>query len=113
MDAIRISDGSFVVLKQFLQEDNPDEEAVHRMMGMGELVSDPGNHCIPLHEVLDVPNEPGLRLLVMPFACPIDYPRWDTVGEAVECIRQIIEVRAHLVCIDQTLTCVLGCFLYA
>ena len=92
MDAIRISDGQFVVLKQFCKDDNPHEEAVHRMMGMGELASDPRNHCIPLYEVLDVPDDPDIAILVLPLLRDFDDPQMETVGEAVEFFRQVLEV---------------------
>ena len=59
------------------------------------LSSDPRNHCAKLLEVLDPPNQLAERrtqILVMPWLRPFNSPTFDTVGEVVDCIRQLFEV---------------------
>lgn len=46
-----------------------------------------------MYDVLDVPDEPDCKLIVMPFLRTFYDPRFLTVGEAVEFFRQAFEVR--------------------
>lgn len=101
MDGIRESDGQSVTFKllntgtileygtSFLEGD------LLRELHAGELGRDPLNHCVPLYEVLHVPGDPNSRLLVTPMLRAMNDPPFDTVGEIVDCIRQIFEVRAE------------------
>ena len=88
LDATR-TDGSFVVLKRINIAEHPDEPTIGRMLSSEPLISHPANHCAPVLEVLDVPNDPGTKILVIPFLQPVEFPPFETIGEVVEFFRQI------------------------
>jgi hypothetical protein len=92
MDAIRISDGAFVTLKRVNRTDHPHETAIASFLSSEPLRSDPHNYCVPVYEVLAVPDLPDEEILVTPTLRKFDDPRFDTVGEAMECLRQIFQV---------------------
>ncbi|KAJ7782417.1 kinase-like domain-containing protein [Mycena maculata] len=89
MDATRISDGSFVSLKPIDITIHPDEISIGLWFSQEPQASDPSNHCVPIFEVLDVPDDPNTRIIVMPLLSRYDKPRFDTTGEVVEFFRQI------------------------
>ncbi|OCH90194.1 hypothetical protein OBBRIDRAFT_826068 [Obba rivulosa] len=91
LDAVRTSDGAMVSLKQISQSDHPYETEISMYLSSSQRGSDPRNHCVPVYEVLDVPDDPDMKLLVMPLLRPYDDPPLETVGEAVEFFRQIFE----------------------
>ena len=93
---MHVPTGSRVALKQLFKEDHPFEEDIARHLSSDPLSKDSRNHCVPLLDVLHPPLKDGdreLRVLVMPFLRPFDSPIFDTFGEAIECIRQLFEVR--------------------
>lgn len=53
--------------------------------------SHPRNHSTPIYELLDVPGE-DVSILVMPVLDHFYRPRFETVGEVLECFRQVFEV---------------------
>lgn len=91
MDATRISDGAFVVLKPINIAMYEEEIPIGLWFSEEPQASDPANHCVPILEVLDFPDVPGKRIIVMPQLCRYDKPRFDTVGEAVEFMRQVFQ----------------------
>jgi hypothetical protein len=97
MDATRAVDGSFVMLKLILRPDHPFEAEIASFLGSGTLAEDPRNHCVPIYEVMAVPNDPNRVIIVMPFLRPFDEPPMQTVQEAVEFFGQIFEVRIERV----------------
>lgn len=60
-----------------------------------KLSSDPKNHCVPFLDVLSVPNEDDKQIIVMPLLLDFTQFPFDTFGEVVECVRQLLEV-CHL-----------------
>ena len=74
----------------------PNEVEITTLLGSPPLSSDPRNHCPTVFEVLQVPDDDDIQILVMPLLRRHNTPRFDTVGEALECIRQIAEVRPCL-----------------
>jgi len=91
LDAVRKKDGAVVSLKRTSKSVHPDEVAIGQLFSSPPLSSDPGNHCVPINEVLQDPLEEDLLIIVMPLLRAFDEPRFDTVGEAVEFFRQVIE----------------------
>ncbi|KAI8993985.1 hypothetical protein BD414DRAFT_535053 [Trametes punicea] len=91
LDAIRMANNAVVVLKQVMMSCFPYEVAISQYLSSEPLASDSRNHCVPIYEVLDVPDDKDLKLLVMPLLHDFTEPRFLTVGEAVECRRQLIE----------------------
>jgi len=91
LDAIRISDGKPVFLKQVEKSDHPFEIDIGLFLSSGSLASDPRNHCVPFLEVIPLPEDDNMVVVVMPFLRRFDSPAFDTVGEVIEFVRQMIE----------------------
>ncbi|KAJ7782459.1 hypothetical protein DFH07DRAFT_900876 [Mycena maculata] len=91
MDATRISDGTFVTLKPLDTTVHPHEIPIGLWFSEEPQASDPSNHCVPILEVLPVPDEPNRQIIVMPFLSSYDKPRFDTFGEVIEFLRQIFQ----------------------
>lgn len=93
MDAVRTSDGRIVALKQVPKPRYPDEEELKRFLTMSEpQASDPHNHSSPVYEILQSPLDDNILLMVRPYLVHVDRVRFATVGEAIECFRQLFEV---------------------
>ncbi|TBU31675.1 hypothetical protein BD311DRAFT_752237 [Dichomitus squalens] len=91
LDATRLLDDTMVGLKRVRQTDHPYEVEIAKFLSSEPLASDPKNHSVPVHEVLDVPDDDDLKVLVMPLLRPFFDPRFLTVGEAIEFFRQCFE----------------------
>ncbi|KAH7920628.1 hypothetical protein BV22DRAFT_1097836 [Leucogyrophana mollusca] len=91
LDATRTEDGSFVTLKIVKKSVHPHEVDIGLYFSSKSLASDPANHCVPIHEVLQVPEDDDRVIIVMPLLRLYSNPRFDTVGEVVECFRQLFE----------------------
>ena len=92
MDATRIADGEIVMMKRVVDTEHSDELGITKLFSSKPLVSDPKNHCLPLFDVLQVPDYEGMILLVMPILRSFNQPKIWTYGEAVEFFRKVIEV---------------------
>lgn len=92
LDATRISDGKQVVLKKVNPSVHPHEASFGRLYSSEPNTSDASNHCVPVYDVLDVSDDQDMILIIMPLLGPWFMPLFETVGEAVECFRQIFEV---------------------
>ncbi|KAK7448439.1 hypothetical protein VKT23_013702 [Stygiomarasmius scandens] len=104
MDALRKSDGCMVMIKKIRVEDPtiPTREIrMNRLLLSGQLsLDDSQNHCIPVYEILQLPEDSQVYLVVMPFLRPW-WPNWNrvpfnTVGEAVAFMQQIFEATRFL-----------------
>lgn len=91
-DATRISDNVHVVLKSIRPSVHPHEAEIGTFLSSEPLASDPMNHCIPIYEVLTIPDKEDRILLVMPLLRDVYSPPCDTIGEAVDFFAQIFEV---------------------
>lgn len=78
------------MLKKVLPEEGPHELLITRMFSSGEAAKNTRNHCVPLLDVIKLPNS-GQRLMVMPFLRPFDNPRFQTFGEFVAFFTQVCE----------------------
>ena len=87
-----MSDGEAVVLRRVSRRTSSHELKIAKMLSDEPLRSHPKNHCVPLFEVLDVPDDYELSILVYPLLRPYNDPGFATVGEVLECIRQLLEV---------------------
>lgn len=67
------------------------------------LKSHPRNHSTPIYDVLDVPGE-DISIFVMPVLDHFYRPHFETVGEVLECFRQVFEVIRLLISIFTSLT---------
>jgi hypothetical protein len=56
------------------------------------LTSDPLNHCVPIYDVLRLPDDDDKVILVMPLLRSWCEPEFETVGEGIHFFRQLFEV---------------------
>ncbi|KAL1707160.1 kinase-like domain-containing protein [Schizophyllum commune] len=91
MDATRTSDGVVVMLKRVDTTRHPTEVEMTTMFSSPPFSSEPRNHCIPVYDVLQDPDDDKYQLMVLPLLRSYASPRFDTIGEAIECFRQIIQ----------------------
>ncbi len=84
--AVRLSDGLPVILKR-VELDSPEFE-ISVLFSSPPLSLDPRNHCVPIHHL----KYKEFGILVLPLLRKFDDPPFDTVGEVLECFRQIFEV---------------------
>lgn len=91
LDATRTSDGRFVMLKRVDATRHPHEVELTTKLCSAPLSSDPRNHCVRVFEVLQDPEDANIQILVLPLLRDYANPRFDTVGEAVDCFRQVIQ----------------------
>ncbi|KAF5349753.1 hypothetical protein D9758_010190 [Tetrapyrgos nigripes] len=102
MDAVRIKDGEQVILKKLVSERGQAPSGSHEAkmaltLSSQSYLNDPRNHCIPIHEVLRVPDDRHkekhavVELLVMPFLTRWNQPFFKTIGECVDFFQQTIE----------------------
>ncbi|EGN94300.1 hypothetical protein SERLA73DRAFT_188100 [Serpula lacrymans var. lacrymans S7.3] len=89
MDATRMVDGLAVTLKLMRKSRHPYEIEIGRLFSTEPLASDPANHCVSIHDVLDVPDNDDQAILVMPLLRPFNDPRFDTCGEVLDFFRQL------------------------
>ena len=90
MDATRTSDGALVMLKKVDSTRNPNEVNIGRFFSGIACQAD--NYCIPIYDVLHVPDDSNIALLVMPFLRNWRWPELQTIGEAAEFFRQLFRV---------------------
>lgn len=93
VDATRLSDGEMVALKKVETPVYPDERGIAEFFSSGTIASDPRNHCVPIYGVLEVPEDPDTIILIMPLLRTFYMPAFYTVGEIVDFLTQIFEVR--------------------
>ena len=92
MDATRISTGEMVAMKRVSKSKHPYEKEIGEYFSTGPIAADPRNHCIPIYDVLEVPDRPNEDILVMPLLRRCNDPPFKTVGEVVDFVTQIFEV---------------------
>jgi hypothetical protein len=92
MDATRVSDGKVVALKKISKKVHPYEAELTQFFSSEPHSSSPKNHCIPLYDELQVPDDDDCIILAIPHCRRYNDPEFETVGEVVEFFRQISEV---------------------
>ncbi|KAK7692281.1 hypothetical protein QCA50_003906 [Cerrena zonata] len=90
IDATRLSDGETVMLKRVSHDRDPHETDITMFLASEPAKSHPRNHSTPIYEVFEVPGE-DLSIFVMPVLDYFYKPRFETVGEVLECFRQVFE----------------------
>ncbi|KAI5900649.1 uncharacterized protein SCHCODRAFT_02563594 [Schizophyllum commune H4-8] len=90
LDATKLPFGEPVMLKRVNKLQSKEVE-ITAMLSSPALLKDPRNHCIPVYDVLEIPDDDNLRILVLPLLRKYDDPPFDTVGEVVDCLRQVLE----------------------
>jgi hypothetical protein len=72
---------------------HPHEASIGTFLSSEALAGDPHNHCIPTYEVLKVPDDDDMIIIVMPILRSWDSPHLETIGAAVDMLTQLFEVR--------------------
>jgi hypothetical protein len=79
------------MLKQVQKSEHPHEAPIGQYLNSLEIVEDPRNHAVRIHDVLQVPDDDDEILIVMDLLRKYDDPKFETVGEAVDFFGQIFE----------------------
>jgi len=91
IDATRISDGKLVCLKKVSKSLHPSEATIAQFLSSEPLLSDPNNHCVPVYDILQVPNEDDRIIIIMPFLREYNSPNFETIGEIVGLFSQALK----------------------
>ncbi|KAJ7092046.1 hypothetical protein B0H15DRAFT_835274 [Mycena belliarum] len=91
MDARRVRDNTGVYLKRIDSRIFPHEHEIATYFSSEPLASDPRNHCVPILETLQVPNDSAAVIVVMPLLRRYAQPRFDTFGEVIDFFGQTFE----------------------
>ncbi|KAL6303573.1 hypothetical protein BKA93DRAFT_787874 [Sparassis latifolia] len=91
MDATRLSDSRVVTLKSISKSIHPYETTIAQNFSSQPHSGDPRNHCVPVLEVLQDPQDADIDLIVMPMLRPYNNPRFKTVGEVIDFFGQIFD----------------------
>ncbi|KAG6900741.1 hypothetical protein C0993_003767 [Termitomyces sp. T159_Od127] len=94
LDASR-PDGSLVVLKR-VDIRYRNEIRILNHLSSEPFASNPRNHCVPVLEVINPPEGSHTAFVVMPYLFKVDFPPFETIGEAIGFFKQVIEVVAVL-----------------
>ncbi|KAH9985000.1 kinase-like domain-containing protein [Russula vinacea] len=84
----RRRDGKQVMLKKIYPDEGLHELIITQLFSSRQFSRDPCNHCVPLLDILEMPQN-GQKLLVMPFLRPFNDPGFQTFGEFVAFFTQI------------------------
>lgn len=95
MDGTRISDGATVMLKKVNIIKHPDEADIGRFFSSEPQSTHADNHCVPVYDVLQIPDDENMVLIIMPLLADWDEPPFNTVGETVEFFWQLFKVVLH------------------
>lgn len=79
-----------VVLKRIPFEEGGYEFEINRLFSTEPLSSNPRNHCAPLLDVIELPNEPPI--MVHSLLRPFYDPRFRKFGEFVSFFEQVCQV---------------------
>lgn len=71
---------------------NDEESRIAQMLSTKELRADPRNHCVPIIEVIDDPEDNLVSYVVMPLLRNADSPPFQYVKEITDFVDQILEV---------------------
>ncbi|GAB1521602.1 kinase domain protein [Rhizoctonia solani] len=91
MDAVRLSDGKRVIIKAFDTQITPSELHILHYLSTEIIQSNPRNHCACALDSFPVPDEDGWVFVVMDTYHSLSITPFETVGEVVEMIRQLLE----------------------
>ena len=85
-------DGKRVYIKEVGRGD--EESQIAQMLSTKELLADPRNHCVPVIDVIDDPDDGSKSYMVMPLLRNAADPPFQHVKEIIDFVDQILEVRS-------------------
>lgn len=91
LDAQRISDGLFVMLKEV--PSSSSEALIACYLSSDSLRNDPRNHAVPVLDVFPDPLDDKKTLLVFPLLGHVEKPPFISIPEVIGFIEQTLEVR--------------------
>ena len=91
IDALQLSSNERVVLKAVKRSGNEKNIAI--FMYSEEWCNDPRNHSVPILDSFEDEKDSDTEFIVMPLLRLFDSPPFDTVEEAFDFVRQMLEVR--------------------
>jgi hypothetical protein len=97
MDAVRVTDGTSVIIKLIHKPSHPHEVEIGQYLSMDAFRADAHNHSVPIQEVLAVPDDEECVLAIMPLLRKFDDPPFGTLGEAAGCVKQAFEASTDTV----------------
>ena len=89
MDATRIADNKPVYIKRV--PTNGDELKIALMFNAEPLRHDPRNHCVPILDHFQDPDDSMTSYMVMPFLRPLNDPVFKLVDDIISFVDQILE----------------------
>lgn len=89
VDATRISDGKLVYIKRVHTESS--EVTISKLVG--QELSHPQNHCVPLLDSFLDDDDHAFTYLVMPFLRRMNSPSFDLVNDIIQFADEVLEVR--------------------
>lgn len=93
MDAVHIPSGRVVYLKR-----GPTRHPEYSiLLSLTNLPPDPRNHCVPILDSFQEKDNPDVTFMVMPFLQRIDNPPFQTAGDVIDFVGQMLEVKLGLV----------------
>ena len=90
LDALRISDNTYVYLKRVPRESR--EYEVAEFFSSEDRKCDARNHCVPVLDYIEDDRMPEYALIVTPLLRLFNDPEFATIGEILEFVRQTLEV---------------------
>ena len=67
-----------------------EESRIAQMLSTPELREDPRNHCVPIVEMIDDPDDDSVSYMVMPLLRNADNPQFQYVKEIIDFVDQIL-----------------------
>ena len=89
MDAKRLSDGKRIKMKKLIK--GSKEIEIARYLTTEEMLKDPRNHCVPILDVFSA-KDSSFEFMVMPLLIEHMKPPLATVDEALDFVRQLLEM---------------------
>ncbi|KAH8103579.1 kinase-like domain-containing protein [Cristinia sonorae] len=89
LDATKLDENRMVCMKVISRESN--EFKIACMVSPTELTRNPNNHCVPILEVIPDPINTSNGILVMPYLHPCNDPKFETVEQLMDFIKQTLE----------------------
>ena len=90
IDATR-SDGSIVAIKSLRNEGSHEVEIARFLTSL----THPENHCIPMLDAFPDPIDSGRTVMIMPWLRPFNDPEFLVVGEVIDFVSHMLEVRVR------------------
>ncbi|KZV68696.1 hypothetical protein PENSPDRAFT_609714 [Peniophora sp. CONT] len=94
VDATRMSDNKLVYIKRVRSGDQ--ESTIAYLLSSDRFRMDSRNHSVPILDMFVDDEDPGISYMVMPFLRYFNSPDFQTVGEIIDFVDQILEGLAFM-----------------